>query len=72
MRSLGIAAFGFDRQLEIQEPHIEQRDWFDYPFEAGKWGSIVSNMAFTNHLNYAYLHDVSQLEQYLLKMKDIL
>jgi len=35
-------------------------------------GSIVSNMAFTNHLNYAYRHDVSQLEPYLLKMKEIL
>ena len=29
-------------------------------------------MGFTNHLNYAYLHDVSQLEPYLLKMKEIL
>ncbi len=72
LRSLGIEAYGFDRQLEIQAPYLEQRDWFDYPFEAGQWGSLVSNMAFTNHLNYVYLHDVAQLEPYLLKMKDIL
>jgi hypothetical protein len=72
LRALGIQACGFDRQLEIREPYLEQSDWFEYPFEAGKWGSIVSNMAFTNHLNYAYRHDVSQLELYLLKMKEIL
>jgi hypothetical protein len=72
LRSLGIEAFGFDRQLEIYEPYLEQGDWFEYPFEVGKWGSIVSNMAFSNHLNYAYRHDVAQLEQYLLKMKDII
>jgi hypothetical protein len=72
LRSLGIEACGFDRQLEIQAPYLERRDWFEYPFEAGRWGSIVSNMAFSNHLNYAYLHDVAQLEPYLLKMKDIL
>ena len=72
LRSLGIDAYGFDRQLEICESSLAQSDWFEYPFEAGKWGSIVSNMAFTNHLNYAYRHDVSQLEPYLLKMKEIL
>jgi hypothetical protein len=72
LRSLGIAACGFDRQLEIREPYLAQSDWFEYPFEPGRWGSIVSNMAFTNHLNYAYRHDVSRLESYLLKMKEIL
>jgi hypothetical protein len=29
-------------------------------------------MGFTNHLNYAYRHDISQLEHYLLKMKEIM
>jgi SAM-dependent methyltransferase len=72
LRSLGIEVYGFDRQLEIQAAYLEQRDWFEYPFEAGKWGAIVSNMAFTNHLNYAYLHDVAQFEPYLLKMKEII
>ena len=71
-RSIGIEAYGIDRHLEIQEPYLKQIDWFDYYFEPNRWGTIVSNMGFTNHLNYAYLHDISQLENYLRKMKEIL
>lgn len=72
LRSLGIEAYGIDRNLETREPYLAQEDWFDYYFEPNKWGAIVSNMGFTNHLNYAYLHDASQLEHYLLKMKEII
>jgi len=71
-RSQGIEAYGIDRHLEIHRPYLDQVDWSDYPFESGKWGTIVAHMSFTNHLNYAYLNDISQLEHYLLKMKAIL
>lgn len=72
LRSRGIEAYGFDRQLEVNEPYLEQIDWFEYPFSKDRWGTIISNMAFTNHLNYVYYHDISQLKPYLLRMKDIL
>ena len=72
LRSRGTEAFGFDRRLEIRESCLQEMDWFEYPFEDASWGTIISNMAFTNHLNYAYLHDASQFEQYSVKMKDIL
>ena len=71
-RSVGIEAYGIDRHLQICEPYLNQVEWFDFHFEPGKWGTIISNMAFTNHLNYAYLHDISQLEGYLVKMKEII
>lgn len=71
LRAAGIEAYGIDRFLEIDGPYFEQADWFDYPFEQGKWGTVLANMSFTNHLNYAYLHDVAQLERYLLKAKEI-
>ena len=70
-RSLGIEAHGIDRSLETHKPYLTRMDWLDYCFEPNRWGTIVSNMGFTNHLNYAYLHDYSQLERYLLKMKEI-
>jgi hypothetical protein len=69
---VGINAYGIDHNLEGNESYLRQVDWFDYYFEPGRWGSIVSHMSFANHLNYAYLHDVSQLERYLLKLKEIL
>lgn len=71
-RSLGFEAYGMDRHLDIQESYLNQVDWFDFYFEPGRWGTVVSNMGFTNHLNYAYLHDISQLERYLLKLKEIM
>jgi hypothetical protein len=71
-RSRGIEAYGIDRHLEIRKPYLDQVDWFDYHFEPDQWGTIVAHMSFTNHLNYAYLNDISQLEHYLLKMKEIL
>lgn len=71
LRSLGIEAYGVDRVPEIHEPYVKQADWFDYHFEPNSWGTIVAHMSFTNHLRYAYLNDVSQLEHYLLKMKEI-
>ena len=71
-RSQGLEAYGIDRHLEVRDSCLEQVDWFDYVLTPNSWGTIVSNMGFTNHLNYAYLHDVSQLERYLLKMKEIL
>jgi len=70
--SQGIEAYGFDRHLEKQENYLSQIDWFEYAFEAERWGTLLSNMAFTNHLNYVHLHDVPQLERYLLKMREML
>ncbi len=72
LRSQGVEAYGFDRALEVHQPYLEQSDWFTYTFQKCSWGTIISNMAFTNHLSYAYLHDMTQLEPYLLKMRDIL
>jgi hypothetical protein len=72
LRSLGIEAYGIDRHLEIHEAYLAQWDWLEYPFEPSKWGTIVAHMSFTNHLNYVYRNDISQLEDYLLKMKEIL
>jgi len=72
LRSLGMEAYGMDREVQTSRPYIFQADWFDYRFEKDRWGTIVSNMGFSNHLNYAYRHDYSQLERYLLKMKEML
>jgi len=72
LRGLGLEAWGFDRALEAKEPYLEQADWLEMAFEPGRWGTILSNMAFSNHLNYIHRHDVAQLERYLLKMREIL
>jgi SAM-dependent methyltransferase len=72
LRSLGIEAYGLDRQIKKGERYLQQADWLEYRFEPGRWGSILSNMAFTNHLHYTNHHDRAQLELYLQKFKEIL
>jgi hypothetical protein len=72
LRSLGVEAYGFDRSLETYDGYLEQTDWFEYVFEPVRWGTVISNMAFTNHLNYAYRHDRAHLERYLLKMREVI
>ncbi len=72
LRSLEIEAYGIDRRIEREEPYLQQISWMDYRFEPDRWGSIVSNMAFTNHLHYVNHHDRAQLELYLQKFKEIL
>jgi len=72
LRTLEIKAYGVDRQVGKAEPYLQQMDWIDYRFEPDTWGTIVSNMAFTNHLIYAKNHNHAQLELYLQKFKEII
>ncbi len=72
LRALGIEAHGFDRHIEEGGPHLQQSDWFDYRFEPYAWGTITSNMAFTNHFLYAYHHDNTQLCLYARKFNEII
>lgn len=71
LHTLGLDVYGIDSRLETRAPYLKQADWFDYVFETEKWGTVISNMAFTNHLNYAYRHDSTQLQAYLLKAREI-
>lgn len=72
LRRLGMDAFGFDRRVEKKAAFLQQKDWFDYRFERAKWGTVISNMAFTNHLLYACHNDRARLREYSFKFNEIL
>jgi hypothetical protein len=72
LRALGIDAYGIDRQIEQGETYLQQTDWLDYELDPDTWGTIVSNMAFTNHLHYVGCHNPAQLELYLQKFKEMI
>ncbi len=44
----GLDVRGIDRLAE-PGPGLEPGDWLDYPMEPGRWGTILSHMAFSNH-----------------------
>jgi hypothetical protein len=72
LRSLGLDAYGIDRAVLKTETYLKQADWFDNAFVPDRWGTIISNMAFSNHLLYTYRHNSAQLKPYLLKFREIL
>jgi hypothetical protein len=72
LRTLGIQAYGIDRHIEKKETYLQQTSWMDYEFKPDTWGTIISNMAFTNHLLYVKNHDRAQLKLYLQKFKQII
>ncbi|MCC6260590.1 MAG: hypothetical protein IT311_06980 [Anaerolineales bacterium] len=72
LHALGFKVYGIDRNLTFDQPYLKQINWFDYAFEPNKWGTIIANMSFTNHLNYIYLHDISKLDIYLSKYQEII
>lgn len=51
LRSKNIEAFGIDR-FAHQGSFFEKCDWLEYDFDQKKWGTIISNLGFSNHFNH--------------------
>lgn len=65
LRNLGIDTYGFDRMAAGNDEFVCRSDWFEYPYHEKRWGTILSNMAFSNHLNYAFQNHMPDFERYL-------
>ncbi len=50
LRQNGVEAYGFDR-FAYTNPALSNSDWFEYKFEKNKWGTIISNLGFSNHFS---------------------
>lgn len=48
LRKNSIEAYGFDRFV-IDNSFLTNSDWFEYEYEKEKWGTIISNIGFSNH-----------------------
>lgn len=71
LRKKGIEAYGFDRFAE-QQAYLKQSDWMTYPYGIQKWGSIVSNLGFSNHFIHHHLRNDGNFEGYAKKYMEIL
>ena len=72
MRSQKLEAYGIDRLIRNKTGYLIEADWFDYEYGLSKWGSIISNLSFTNHLAYALRHDHAKVPQYLRTFSKVL
>jgi len=71
LRSKGKAAYGIDRYPSDLD-YIKQTDWLKYDYEINKWGTIISNLGFSNHFMHHHLREDGNYVAYAKKYMEIL
>ena len=69
LRSLKVNAYGIDRMIEENE-YIFNCDFLSYDYGSDKWGTIISNLAFSSHfINHYFIGDNQDIEYAKTYMK---
>ncbi len=66
-----IDAYGIDR-FANDSPHFEKADWLVYNYGIRKWGTIISNLGFSNHFTHHHLRSDGNIVQYAKTYMNIL
>lgn len=59
----GIEAYGIDR-FNFNASNLITADWLEYNYGKEKWGTIVSNLGFSNHFNHHNLREDGNYIEY--------
>ncbi len=70
-RHKGIEAFGIDRFVK-DALYKSASDWLAFEYGVEKWGTISSNLGFSNHFNHHHLRNDGSFIAYAKKYIDIL
>jgi len=68
---LGVVVNGIDR-LSFSEDYLINSDWLEYNYGQDKWGTIISNLGFSNHFKHHNLRDDGNYIEYAKKYMEIL
>lgn len=60
----GKEILGIDRTVEKEKSYLREADWLTFRYEKGKWGTIISNIALTNHMQYVFQHEKTRIREY--------
>lgn len=71
LRGLGIEAFGIDRFVK-DDLYLINSDWLAFEYGIEKWGTITSNIGFSNHFNHHHLRKDGSFLAYAKKYMEIL
>lgn len=71
LRQNGIEAYGFDR-FTLDTSYLVNSDWFEFEYGLDKWGTIISNLGFTNHFKHHHLREDGNFIDFAKKYMDIL
>ncbi len=69
--SQGIEAYGIDR-FTFTENNLTSSDWLEFHYGTEKWGTIISNLGFSNHFNHHNLREDGNYIVYAQKYMEIL
>ncbi len=72
LRKQGIKAYGIDRFIEQPESYLGSADWLEYRLEPNSWGTIISNLSFSNHFLHHHQRSNSAYMSYAKKYMEIL
>jgi hypothetical protein len=67
----GIDAHGIDR-FSFSDINLVNCDWLEFNYGMDKWGTIVSNLGFSNHFKHHNLREDGNFIEYGMKYMDIL
>ena len=71
LRDNGYEAYGIDR-FNNNNPYYSKCDWLEHNFEPSKWGTIISNLGFSNHFIHHNLRVDGNFREYAQKYMEIL
>lgn len=71
LESLGLEVLGIDRLVE-DSPVSQQADWLEFDYGTGRWGTIISNLGFSNHFHHHHLRIDGNYLAYAEKYMQIL
>ena len=71
LRDNGIEAYGIDR-FDNDNPFYYKTDWLEYNFDIEKWGSLISNLGFSNHFIHHNQRSDGNFREYAQKYMEIL
>lgn len=71
LRIKGIEIYGIDR-VSNDIPYVINSSWLEYDYGKQKWGTIVSNLGFSNHFNHHHLRTDGDYIEYAKKYMGIL
>jgi hypothetical protein len=70
LRERGIEAYGIDR-YEAHYKFVKKADWLEYSYGKDKWGTIISNLGFSNHFVHHHLRKDGNYIAYARKYMEI-
>jgi len=71
LREKGLDAYGIDR-FSYNFDFIQNANWLEYDYGKNRWGTIISNLGFSNHFYHNHLRKDGDYVSYAKKYMSIL